>query len=72
MAVVNLKGKGLTRERRVIAIRDETARITVTLWSQNAAIQYYEGMVIAIKGAKVSDFMGKSINCGDVAIYLEP
>ena len=40
--------------------------ITVSLWGNNARIQNYsEGAVMGLRGARVSDYSGKSLNAGD-------
>ena len=53
---------------------DETSQISVTMWSSNATENYHVGQVIAIRGARVSDFLGKSLNSGDgnSQVFLEP
>ena len=53
--------------RRNIQIGDESGlKIQIALWG-NLANQFdlQPGQIIAVKNAKVSDFSGKSLNCGD-------
>jgi ssDNA-binding replication factor A large subunit len=48
--------------------------ISVTLWGANASkLEFREGHVLAIRGAKVSDFNGKTLNSGDEhsQIYID-
>lgn len=45
------------------------------MWGRNATkLPYEEGHVLAIKGAKVSDYGGKSLNAGDEhsQLFLDP
>ncbi len=47
----------------------------MTLWGNNATkLVYAEGRVLAIKGARVSDYGGKSLNAGDEhsQVFLDP
>lgn len=46
---------------------DQTGlQIQLTLWGKNATkLELSEGRVFAVKGAKVSDYGGKSLNAGD-------
>lgn len=65
---------GGPKERRQISIADESGlAIQVTLWGGNATkLDYREGEVLAIRGAKVSDYGGKTLNSGNEhsQIYL--
>lgn len=55
------------KDRRTLNISDESGlEIAVTLWGINATRLPYEvGCILQIKGAKVSDYQGKSLNAGD-------
>lgn len=55
------------RDRRQIAIGDESGfSMMATLWGPLASSEEIEiGKVIAIKGAKVSDYGGKSLNISE-------
>ncbi len=55
------------KDRRNVVIADESGLcITVSLWGQNARIdKYTDGQVMSIRGARVSDYNGKSLNSGD-------
>ncbi len=65
LGTVNLKAGG-TKDRRNITLADESnLTISVSLWGKNAAKLFEFGSVVAIKGARVSDYGGKSLNCGD-------
>jgi len=72
---INLKS-GQVKERRNVVIADDSGcSIQVSFWSQNAALENYgKGQVIAIKGARVSDFNGKSLNSGEEhsQVIVEP
>jgi len=48
-------------------LADETGlQIQLTLWGKNATkLDFTEGHVLAVKGARVSDYGGKSLNAGD-------
>lgn len=67
---------GSNRDKRALTIVDETEMsIIVTLWGTLANQHRYEvGQIIAFKNASISDFGGKSINCGDdrTQIIFEP
>ncbi|XP_046840478.1 replication protein A 70 kDa DNA-binding subunit-like [Xenia sp. Carnegie-2017] len=62
--------------KRNLQIMDKTASITCTLWGHEAqSLEQYVGSnpIIAIKGAKVSDFSGKSISVlSSSAIHIDP
>ena len=62
------------RHKRILTLLDETAKMQVTMWSSNATLNYQMGKVIAIRGARVSDFQGKSLNSGEgnSCVFLEP
>ena len=64
---VNIKQSGAVKDRRNVTIADESGLcITVSLWGQNARMDgYNEGQVFALRGARVSDYNGKSLNSGD-------
>lgn len=57
---------GGPKDRRQISIADESGlAIQVTLWGGNATkLDFREGEVLAIRGAKVSDYGGKTLNSG--------
>ena len=59
-----------------MTIVDESClAIQVSLWGQNARQDNYaEDQVLAIRGARVSDYNGKSLNSGDEhsQIYIDP
>ena len=44
------------RHKRILTLLDETAKMQVTMWSSNATLNYQMEKVIAIRGARVSDF----------------
>jgi len=50
-----------------VVIADESGLcITVSLWGSNARNDTYaEGQVMSLRGARVSDYNGKSLNSGD-------
>ena len=64
---INIKQTGTVKDRRNVVIADESGLcITVSLWGQNARMdKYTEGQVMSIRGARVSDYNGKSLNSGD-------
>jgi replication factor A1 len=70
---IHIKGSGVQKDRRNITLIDETGKIQVSLWSRNATMKYTEGDVVAIRGARVSDYQGKSLNSGDEhsQVYVE-
>lgn len=66
---VNLKS-GQSKDRRNVTLVDNSGEngtsISVTFWSGNARLTTFSsGQVIAIKGARVSCYNGKSLNCGE-------
>jgi replication factor A1 len=63
---------GINRDRRTITIADESdLKVQITMWGSIANnIAYEKGQVLAVKNAKVSDFGGKSLNCGDESSYV--
>ena len=56
-----------SKNKLTLTIADESLlHISLTLWGNNASKLHFEvGRVLAIKGAKVSDYNGKSLNAGD-------
>lgn len=49
--------------------------VTVSLWGANARnTTYNEGCILAIKGARLSDYNGKSLNSGEEhsQIFINP
>ena len=64
---VNIKQSGAVKDRRNVCIADESnLSIQVSLWGHNARIDgYNDGQVLALRGARVSDYNGKSLNSGD-------
>ena len=64
---VNIKQSGAVKDRRNVSIADESnLSIQVSLWGANARTEgYTEGQVLALRGARVSDYNGKSLNSGD-------
>ena len=71
-----IKSSNANKDRRYITIVDEGGSlIQVSLWGKNTRdYDLSEGQVIAIKGARVSDYNGKSINSGDEhsQIFIDP
>jgi ssDNA-binding replication factor A large subunit len=65
LSEINIKTSGEMRHKRILTLLDESAKMQVTMWSSNATLNYQMGKVIAIRGARVSDFQGKSLNSGD-------
>ena len=69
---------GMQKDRRNIVIVDEgCTEIVVSLWVKNAKRERFnikEGQVVAIKGTRVSDYSGKTLNSGDEhsQIFVEP
>ena len=63
---VFLKQAGEKKELRKIGLLDESGiLIPVSLWSENAIKEDYKaGQTMALKGARVSDYGGKSLNAG--------
>ena len=55
------------KDKRSLQLADETGlQIQVTLWGTHATrLPFQVGAVLAIKGARVSDYGGKSLNAGD-------
>ncbi len=65
------------RDRVTVLIADDSKlAMNVTIWGQTAQItkELKEGMVVAFRNAKISDYNGKSLNCSDDAtgICIEP
>jgi replication factor A1 len=76
LAQVNIKQSGQVKDRRNIIIADESElSIQISLWGSNAHnSSYVTGQVLALRGARVSDYNGKSLNSGDEhsQIYIDP
>ena len=67
LSQVVLKTTGAHKDRRNITIVDESKmQIQISLWGSNASRKGYEiNQVLAIRGARVSDYGGKTLNSGD-------
>ena len=61
------KNGGPSKDKRTLQICDESGLgIALTLWGKNASkYEFKEGDVAAIKGTRVSDYQGKTLNSGD-------
>jgi len=61
------KNGGPSKDRRSINIIDESGmQIVITLWGNNASkFKFEEGHILAVRGARVSDYGGKTLNIGD-------
>lgn len=57
----------MSKDRKNVVLADESnLSITVSLWGKNALIEDYQiGQVMALKGARVSNYNGCSLNSGD-------
>ena len=64
---INIKQTGTQKDRRNVIIADESNYcVTVSMWGSNARNDSYnEGQVLALRGARVSDYNGRSLNSGD-------
>lgn len=76
LAQVNIKQSGAVKDRRNIIIADESSlSIQISLWGTNAHnASYVIGQVVALRGARVSDYNGKSLNSGDEhsQMFIDP
>jgi len=54
------------KDKRTLNIADESGlSIIITLWGNNSnAHEYREGDIFAVRGARVSDYGGRSLNAG--------
>ena len=64
------------KDKRSLNIADESGlSINVTLWGSIAHNPDLEvGKIIALKNSRVSEFGGRSLNCGDdhTGVYIDP
>jgi replication factor A1 len=61
-----VKNSGSERERKnIVIVDDSNLAITASLWGKHAQMSLLEGELVALKGARVSDYNGKSLNVGD-------
>lgn len=62
-----MKATGEFRDKRTITLTDDSeTSINATIWGENALRNdVVVGTIIAFKGAKISDFGGKSLNLPD-------
>ncbi len=76
VAQINIKNTGLQKDKRSVTIVDESQlQIQITFWGKQAArTDIKEGIVLAVKAARVSDYNGKSLNSSDdhTSILIEP
>lgn len=70
---ITMKSTGEMRDKRTITLTDDSnVSIQATIWGENATrgdIQV--GSILATKGAKISDYGGKSLNIGD-SLVINP
>lgn len=59
---VNLKAGGTKRRLNVTLLDDSNTSVRLTLWGEFAEQPFQEGMVALLKGVKLSDFGGRSLN----------
>ena len=70
---IQLKSTGEMRDRRTLLLGDETGNsVGATLWGEAATDRtFVPGLVIACKGAGVSDYGGKSLNISKSGTVIE-
>lgn len=61
------KNGGPSRDKKTLCIADDSGlSIQLTLWGGHALNdKLKEGQILAVRGARVSDYGGKSLNAGD-------
>jgi hypothetical protein len=58
-------GKGKVKGRLSFTLIDKNQEsIAVNLWGELSKLDIFEGDLVVINGARVSNFGGKSLNCG--------
>lgn len=64
---IQIKSTGEFRDKMTITLSDDTnISIGATIWGEGCKdAKYVEGCIIAVKGARISDYGGKSLNIGD-------
>ena len=67
IAAVTVRQTQSQKDRRNVVLADESGLcVTVSLWGKNASREELsEGQVMAVKGARVSNYNGCSLNAGD-------
>lgn len=57
------KTTGKLRDKRTITLADDTGfSLDATMWGESAQLNLQVGQIIAVKGARSSDFRGRSLN----------
>lgn len=65
-AIKSINTKLGAKDQRVFSLADDgNLSMKVTLWGAMSESKIVEGQVIAIRSAKISEFNGKTLNCGD-------
>ena len=66
------KNGGPSKDKRSLTLADESGfSIQLTLWGKCATKEEYEeGSILAIRGARVSDYGGKTLNSSDEHSYI--
>jgi len=63
---ITVKATGEMKDKRTIGLVDESGiGLDATLWGDLANIDMQEGQIIAIQGARVSTYGGRSLNIGN-------
>ena len=58
-------GKGKVKGRLSFTLNDKNNQsIPINLWGELSKLEISEGDLVVINGARVSNFGGKSLNCG--------
>lgn len=71
MENITSKKTGKNFKKRNVELADKTAKIEMTLWgddAENNTAENLTGVILAIKGCKVSGFNGRTLSGGQVAI----
>lgn len=71
LSSINLKN-GVKKDKLTVLLADETSKtISLSFWGDQATMsEYKDNPVIALKGVRVSNYGGKSLNCVEESTVL--
>ena len=69
---IQIKSTGELRDKRSITLADDSGlSLGATCWGELAQLDIQEGQILAIRGAKLSDYGGKSLNMDNQSTWIE-
>lgn len=72
VAQILIKSTGQMKDKRTITLVDDTGiSLGATMWGELGKMDIQEGQILAVKGAGVSDYGGRSLNLSNESSMVE-